>query len=454
MSLNKKVTTPIYDFVSRYADSDETRLHMPGHKGQAFLGLEQLDITEISGADSLYEADGIIKESEQNATAIFGTAKTVYSTQGSSQVICAMLYLVMQYAKEKKIKHNKKPVIIAARNAHKAFIHAAALLDFDVVWLWPNENMDSICSCPITAKQVAEAIEANQDSVAGVYITSPDYLGGMQDVKAIAEVCHKHNVMLAVDNAHGAYLHFLEESLHPMDLGADVCCDSAHKTLPVLTGGAYLHIGKSAPKQFLDQAKYAMSLFGSTSPSYLMMASLDLCNRYLYDDYKSVLKEIVVKINDLKSRLKQNGWNVLESDPLKLVISQQNGTQEILDHLQSHRVVWEYADQDYVVFMFTPENTETDFERVYEALGLRRAPYNPKSNSLIYQTNQVLSIRDAMFSAGETVSLDMAKGRISRVPTVSCPPAIPIAVPGEIITSEMIEVFQYYGIEKIDVVNG
>ena len=167
-----------------------------------------------------------------------------------------------------------------------------------------------------------------------------------------------------------------------------------------------------------------------------------------------MLKEIVVKINDLKSRLKQNGWNVLESDPLKLVISQQNGTQEILDHLQSHRVVWEYADQDYVVFMFTPENTETDFERVYEALGLRKASYNPKSNGLIYQTNQVLSIRDAMFSAGETVSLDMAKGRISRVPTVSCPPAIPIAVPGEIITSEMIEVFQYYGIEKIDVVNG
>ena len=102
-----------------------------------------------------------------------------------------------------------------------------------------------------------------------MYVTSPDYLGGMQDVAALAEVCHRYGTLLAVDNAHGAYLRFLRPSRHPLDLGADLCCDSAHKTLSVLTGGAYLHIARTAPTSLAENAKEALALFGSTSPSYL-----------------------------------------------------------------------------------------------------------------------------------------------------------------------------------------
>ena len=141
------MTTPIVDFVRQYARSGTSRLHMPGHKGQPFLGCEAWDITEIKGADELYEAEGIIARSEANATALFGTACTYYSTEGSSQCIRAMLALALQGAP----KTGKRPVLLAARNAHKALLYAAALLDFDIQWLWPApEASGALCSCPVT----------------------------------------------------------------------------------------------------------------------------------------------------------------------------------------------------------------------------------------------------------------------------------------------------------------
>ena len=279
------MTTPIVDFVRSYAKSGTSRLHMPGHKGQKLLGFEDADITEIKGADELYEAEGIIAESEANATKMFGTAHTYYSTEGSSQCIRAMLCLALQAAPA-----GQRPVLLAARNAHKALLYAAALLDFDIEWLWPApEAAGALCSCPVTAGQLEQALErlsGQGRTPFGVYVTSPDYLGGMQDIAALSKVCDAHGAPLLVDNAHGAYLNFLVGgSKHPMALGADLCCDSAHKTLPVLTGGAYLHLGLKAPVQDETAVRNALALFGSTSPSYLILQSLDRCNRYLSEGY-------------------------------------------------------------------------------------------------------------------------------------------------------------------------
>lgn len=281
------MNTPIADFVQQYAASDGVRLHMPGHKGRALLCCEPWDITEIAGADSLYEAEGIIRQSEDNATALFGSARTFYSTEGSSQCIRAMLFLCLTCRRA-----GTKPVILAARNVHKAFIYAAALLDAEVVWLWP-EATTSLCACPITPKTLEDALSAMDAPPAAVYLTSPDYLGNQADVAALAAVCHAHNTLLAVDNAHGAYLRFLSPSQHPLDLGADICCDSAHKTLQVLTGGAYLHVAKTAPAAFAEGGKQALALFGSTSPSYLTLASLDLCNKELAEGYSVALQGTV-----------------------------------------------------------------------------------------------------------------------------------------------------------------
>lgn len=153
----------------------------------------------------------------------------------------------------------------------------------------------SLCACPVTAAGLEKTLAGLDAPPAAVYVTSPDYLGGMQDVAALAEVCHRHGTLLMVDNAHGAYLRFLRPSRHPLDLGADLCCDSAHKTLPVLTGGAYLHIAKTAPASLAENAKEALALFGSTSPSYLTLSSLDCFNGET--DYPARLAETVERLH-------------------------------------------------------------------------------------------------------------------------------------------------------------
>ena len=343
---------PICDFVSRYAVSDPLRLHMPGHKGSSFLGMEAIDITEIHGADSLYEADGIIQQSEENASAIFGCT-TYYSTEGSSLCIRAMLYLCMLHAKQE----GKKPLIAAARNIHSTFIRAAAMLDFDIHWLY-GDRKDGYLTCVIDPQSLDHWLGSQQAAPVAVYLTSPDYLGNVADIRGISKVCHKHGVLLIVDNAHGAYLKFLPHSQHPIDLGADMCCDSAHKTLPVLTGGAYLHISDQAPKIFTRLAKQALAMFGSTSPSYLILQSLDAVNRYLVHTYPEQLRTFLPLCNQAKAELAAHGYSFVGNEILKWTIDCKSygytGIQ-LAQQLKESNIHVEFSDPDYLVLMFTPE---------------------------------------------------------------------------------------------------
>lgn len=438
--------TPIADFVKEYAEDKGTRLHMPGHKGKSFLGCEAYDITEVKGADALYEADGIIAESEANASRLFGTRTTLFSTEGSSQCIRAMLYLAVRTC------NKKRPVVLAARNVHKAFLYAAALVDFDVKWLWPEE-MHSLCSCRISPKMVEEVLAGMDETPAAVYITSPDYLGGCADIAGIAEVCHRHGTILAVDNAHGAYQHFLEPVNHPIDLGADICCDSAHKTLPVLTGGAYLQISKCAPEAFVRNAKQALILFGSTSPSYLTLSSLDLCNQYLASGYREKLRYTVELIAQTKKILREHGWCVEETEPLKITIKSPDGLSgyAIAEKLRKCKIECEYADDKYIVCMITPENEETDLGKLVQALGINSFGETTDVDMCPLRCENVLTIREAVFAEHERIPVEEAEGRICGAPVVSCPPAIPIVVSGERISKEAIELFQYYKITEVEV---
>ena len=179
------MNTPICDFVRAYVRSGTSRLHMPGHKGRAFLGCEPLDLTEIAGADELYAPDSIIAESEANASSLFGTAHTFYSTEGSSQCIRAMLFLAMQNA-----SGSGRPRILAARNVHRSFLTAAALLDLNVSWLWPETERRSLCSCPISPACLDAALRGLDEPPAAVYVTSPDYLGNRLDLAGLSSVCH------------------------------------------------------------------------------------------------------------------------------------------------------------------------------------------------------------------------------------------------------------------------
>ena len=445
--------TPICDFVNSYAKKDTARLHMPGHKGVSFLGCEKMDITEIRGADELYDAEGIIAESERNAESLFGFGKTIYGTEGSSQCIRTMLFLALQGAG----RTGGRSVVLAARNAHKAFLYSCALMDLGVEWLIPEEGeKSSLCTCPITAEQVEQKLSEMAQKPFAVYMTAPDYLGYSPDIRGIAEVCKQADIPLLVDNAHGAYLKFLQPSRHPIDLGAAMCCDSAHKTLPVLTGGAYLHFSAEWAKKVGHQAKKAMEIFGSTSPSYLMLQSLDRCNAYLADGYPEKLASVIEKVDTVKKALWEQGWEVMDSDPLKLTVftGKMGYTgEEAAEILRENGVECEFADLDAVVLMATPENSNRDFEKVISVLtSLPKREEIQTVQMPFVLPEQKMKIRDAMFSLWEEVNCEDAVGRICASPCVSCPPAIPIAASGEEITAEMAELFKAYGIEKIEVV--
>jgi len=445
------MNTPICDFVRAYASRGPLRLHMPGHKGVGPIGAEPLDITEVPGADVLYAPEGIIAESEANAAAVFGSAKTVYSTEGSSLCIRAMLYLAQLYAKSRC----RAPRILAGRNAHKTFLSAVTLLDLDVDWLYP-EYGDALVSCTVAAETLERRLDSMAEKPIAVYITSPDYLGNRADIAAIAAVCHRYGALLLVDNAHGAYLKFMSTSQHPLDLGADLCCDSAHKTLPVLTGGAYLHISKSAPAMLCDEANRAMSLFASTSPSYLILQSLDAVNPTLNSGYVNNIMSTSAAVASLREDLRADGWTTVGDEPLKLTLATKprgyTGT-EVAERLARQDIVCEFADADYIVFMLT-NRVAAAADSVLRA-ALRAIPPRPplaERPPVLCKSKAILSPRAAMLAPSETLPVEDALGHILASPSVGCPPAVPILVCGERIDEGAVAAFRYYGVGRVAVV--
>ncbi len=444
------MTTPIIDFVNNYIKSNNIRLHMPGHKGKELLGFEMYDITEFDGADVLYHAHGIIKESMNNASALFGTQKTLYSAEGSSLSIRAMLYLAMLYAKS----IGRKAKILACRNAHKVFVMSAALLDFEIDWLY-GKNYESITSCSITAEEIDKTLSEYDEKPCAVYVTSPDYLGNILDIKAIAAVCEKHDVLLLTDNAHGAYLNFLEENMHPINLGAHICCDSAHKTLPALTGAGYLHISKKAPKILAENAEKAMTLFASTSPSYLILQSLDAVNKYLSGTYRKDLSEYCKNVSDLKRKLCDMGYANESREPLKLTFTPKKfgyRGNELKDYLAANDIICEFYDPDYLVLMLTPQNGEDTLMHIHKVMSALEIKEEIKeSPPKIPCPQRATTIKEAVFSDTRKLPLKESLGKIYAGICVSCPPAIPIAVCGEVVDEDVMRCLEYYGEEEIEI---
>ena len=505
------MNTPIYDFATRYRDLRPARFHMPGHKGRGPLGCEELDLTEIPGADSLYEAGGIIAESEANASALFG-CPTFYSTEGSSHCIRAMLLLACEARQRSRAqsagrRNSSRFRILAARNVHSAFLSAAALLDPELVWLPAADG--SYLSAELTPEALDAALTASEADA--VYLSCPDYLGCLPDLRPLAELCHAHGALLLVDNAHGAYLRFLSPSRHPMDLGADLCCDSAHKTLPVLTGGAYLHVSQALLEQ-LDSChggtdgrkegqrtaesrpykavREALALFGSTSPSYLVLQSLDLANPYL-EVLPEQLAGFLPKLEALKARLRAAGRTLMGDEPLKLTLlpgaavrDGENGSfdsaslragrqdrdenaaatsiacppsgHELAAALEQRGVYCEFADPEHVVFMLSPSNDDEELERLEAALSEAAAASGsgcrqPDRMPLRGRPETVCTVREAMLSPAERIPAAQSLGQVLARPGVSCPPAVPILMPGERIDEAAVAAFAKYGIGEVSV---
>ena len=453
--------TPIADFCREYSQQNKSRFHMPGHKGLGMLGIEALDLTEVKGADSLYEADGIIAESEANASQLFGSRRTFYSAGGSSQSIRAMCLLACRYRSDRK---EGTLLILAGRNAHKSFVQAAQLIGFDVEWM-ASEEAYSLCCCTISPdglEKQLERLSSENRSVAAVFVTSPDYLGNVLDIRGLAEVAHRFGTLLLVDNAHGAYLKFLPEDRHPMTLGADACADSAHKTLPVLTGGGYLHIGAGAPDGFEENAGDAMCLFGSTSPSYLILQSLDLCNDWLEKTARTAFSETAERVDAVKAQMQSEGLVLTGEEPLKVTVdcaaSKTGPGTAFADRLRDFDIECEYADRDVVVLMFSPNNSNDDYEKLSAAVHVLMQGSQGVPSTNIERPSfsdrlpeKVLMPRDVLLRPTETVPVSAAEGRIAADTSMGCPPAILPVVPGEKIDRGVIDILRYYGHERIDV---
>lgn len=456
--------TPIYNFVNKYISENACRFHMPGHKGvSGLLGVEKGDITEIDGADELYLANGIIEESEKNAGKLFN-AHTFYSTEGSSLAIRAALALLVMWAREQS---DIPPVILAGRNAHKTLIDASITLDFDIDWIMPSRD-DSYESCTIDAAYLSQVLEAyktdNRPLPVALYITSPDYLGHISDIKALAQICHSYGIYLFADNAHGAYLKFLHPSLHPMDLGADMCSDSAHKTLPVLTGGAYLHISRDTNPFFMRNAQKAMSLFGSTSPSYLILQSLDIAN-LLMEKYEEIISTSTARTTRIKEHLRNAGYWLIGNEPQKITIRLATGCgKEIAKELYKSKIIPEYYDNRHIVFMITPNNSEEElnilrdfFEQekirlLAECKPIQCVGRTTNTFDRLPLPQKAMSAREAFFRPSEKVLIRDSIGKILSDTLLSCPPAIPLFMSGEVIDERIITHKEWTAYDTINVI--
>ena len=436
--------TPIYDFISAYAAGDMLRCHMPGHKGRTVLpelaALYGPDITEIAGADSLFEAEGIILRSERNMASLYGSAACFYSAAGSTLCIQGMLAAMKQEGR----------CVISARNVHRSFLNAAALLGLRVIWLMPEQSR-GILSGTFSAE--AAEILLSENPNACLYVTSPDYTGKTADIASLAETAHRYGAPLLVDNAHGAHLRFMPEDCHPMSLGADMCCDSAHKMLPALTGAAVLH----TRERYAGILRQCMGMFASTSPSYLIMASLDLCCRYIDERIRDDITLNLDCIRKLRERF-AGRLRFAEGDPFHITVlaaeSGYNGI-SIAQGLRKNGAECEYSDSDIVVLLMSPMNVPEDYRRLTEALekaldGAERC--QPPEETVLTLPESVMGIREAAFASSEEIPVEESEGRICASVKVPCPPAVPIAACGERIDRSCIELFRRYGIATVNVV--
>lgn len=440
------MNTPIQKAMDAYIDKNMARFHMPGHKGAPFDMLASIlsyDLTEVQGTDSLYDAEECIRACEREYERLYGSCRTLLSAGGSTLCIQTMLALAAPAGS----------TILAGRNIHVAAVNAMGLLDLRPEWILPKQNPGGVGSI-IEPDMVEKALSQNAD-IRAVYITSPDYFGVMSDIRGIAEVCKRFSVPLLVDNAHGAHFAFLEKNVHPIALGASMCCDSLHKTLPVLTGGALLHI---ADPQMAQEAKQAMSMFGTTSPSYLIMLSADRALSYIYEQIREDLAKITEIVAKFRNLAASKGFFIpSQCDPTRLTlgIAQAGFDSESFGQLlRSYQIEPEYLSATGCVLLLSAFNREEDFQRLYHMLEdiPNKLPAEVSVPQIMLSERSNMTLRQAMLGEKKLLSVEKLEGHICACVKSPCPPGIPLVVPGERIDRNMCRMLQQYCVKELQVV--
>ncbi len=461
----------LYEKLSKYHSLDIYPMHMPGHKRNATMMSEnkqsvndtesetlrglaatcQLDITEIDGFDNLGAPESILKDAMERAARLYQADKTYFLVNGST---VGLLAGIMGCTR-------KNDKVLIARNCHKAVYNALYLNELRPIYLYPKINRELGIYEEVEPEELEEQLKANPE-ISLVVITSPTYEGIVSDINTIARIVHNYGKLLLVDEAHGAHFGFhpyfpTSALLH----GADVVVQSLHKTMPAFTQTALLHI--KGDKASVEQIGQYLSMLQSSSPSYVLMASMDYCiglmetrGKQLFDTYAYNLKELEERLSGLKNLSIYKGPNRrgVEKDPSKVIIGTK-GTNIIAKELyerllHQYKIQLEMASKEYGIAMTSIGDTLDGFQRLSKALleidsQIERT--SSESFTKIYEVRPVIqlpSIYEAKNRKSEFVTLSQAEGRISSNYVYQYPPGIPILAPGEIITSQVIGVLTLY----------
>lgn len=462
----KPTNTSLFQALTAYTQTDSYPFHMPGHKRQTFLSddpfhPESIDITEITGFDNLHDANGILKDAQERMARVFGAYKSFFLVNGSTAGILAAISACTK----------KNGRILMARNCHKSVYHAAMLQELTIDYLEPPITEWGFAGS-ISPESIASALTTGYDAV---IITSPTYDGIVSDIKAIADAVHAHNIPLIVDEAHGAHLGFSD--MFPqkaISLGADIVIESLHKTLPAFTQSAALHIADSP---FIDENRIRryLTIFQTSSPSYILMAGIDRCvelletqSSQLFSEYEKRLADFydeAASLRHISVFCAQNPFHtseqpgksdpasaIFEKDPSKILISADalglTGYDLFAILRDEYYLELEMASSRYATALTSVMDTDEGFNRLTNALKEidQRAISSPAIQKSLTNEPQspglpvkAMEIHAALGHPQERIPLSQADGRISAAFLTPYPPGIPIVVPGEVIRAEDIQ---------------
>lgn len=403
------MNTPLYDALSAFADTNPLRLHMPGHKGKGMPGWERLfsmDFTELPPTGNLYEPGGAIGQAEVLWARAFGMADCLMLTCGSTQGNHAALTLACPVGS----------ALLVDRNCHRSVYHAMALLDLEPVYLLEK-----------TPEGVEKAL-AERAEIKTVCITSPDFYGRLYDVEGIGAVCRRYGACLVVDGAHGAHLPFLGVDHYR---GADLAVCSAHKTLPALGQAALLFSGGTFSG---DDLRRAASIHGTSSPSYPILASMDLARAWMESgEGKARYQAVCRRVEELRERFPALRGECL--DPARLTLRIKDGC-AAEKALQAMGVWPEMADRGHMVFILTGADSPEDLDRLERALSALTLEEDGQTWPSPPPPQVALRPRQALFAPSRRLPLFQCEGLIAAEQLAPYPPGVPVIAPGEIISKK------------------
>lgn len=444
----------LYDKLTELEYEDILPMHMPGSKRNSELmsmpDPVKMDITEITGFDNLHNATGIIKECAIEAARIFGADETYLLVNGSTAGVMAAIC---------GATHSGDKVLVA-RNVHRSVINALYLGQLDPEYIFPEMK------CPeagiygaVKPEDIEEAFKGSKriecgnnvdgsaehsksSDIKAVIITSPTYEGIVSDISAISEIVHRYGAVLIVDQAHGAHFGFNEEFPESaVRQGADAVITSVHKTLPALTQTALLHINRG--RIDADRVKMFWNMFQSTSPSYILMGSIDNCVTILKEKGDYLFKKYVERLKKLRNEIDKLKYiNLLPVDDISKIVLLVNDGGEFARQLrQIYKIELEMASEKYVIAMTSMGDTDEGYARFLQALReMDREEYSSvqSSNRELVYPKIAMSIYEALNSPTEMSDFDNSVGRIAGEAVCIYPPGINLVNPGEVITEGVV----------------